>query len=106
MLNWALYLLENSDNKRTYLGVTNNLERRLKQHNGALKGGAKYTRNFKANGEWELRILVKDLSKNKALSLERTIKNKRKKGRGKTPLLRRLDIMKQIISENDLLITV
>ena len=27
-----------------YCGITTNLERRLKQHNGELKGGAKYTR--------------------------------------------------------------
>jgi|TARA_Y100000034_G_C6692639_1_gene305040 putative endonuclease len=27
-----------------YCGITTNLERRLKQHNGAIKGGAKYTR--------------------------------------------------------------
>lgn len=28
-----------------YCGITTNLERRLKQHNGELKGGAKYTRS-------------------------------------------------------------
>ena len=28
-----------------YCGITTNLERRLKQHNGVLKGGAKYTRS-------------------------------------------------------------
>tara|TARA_Y100001972_G_scaffold103365_1_gene129588 strand:- start:99 stop:344 length:246 start_codon:yes stop_codon:yes gene_type:complete len=27
-----------------YCGITTNLERRLKQHNGVIKGGAKYTR--------------------------------------------------------------
>ena len=30
---------------RTYVGKTNNLERRLKQHNGELGGGAKATKN-------------------------------------------------------------
>jgi putative endonuclease len=28
-----------------YTGITNNLERRFKQHNGQIKGGAKYTRS-------------------------------------------------------------
>jgi len=29
---------------RTYIGITNNLDRRLRQHNGEIKGGAKSTR--------------------------------------------------------------
>jgi putative endonuclease len=28
-----------------YCGITTNLEKRLKQHNGVTKGGAKYTRS-------------------------------------------------------------
>ena len=28
-----------------YCGITTNMERRLKQHNGVIKGGAKYTRS-------------------------------------------------------------
>lgn len=32
-----------SDN-RSYVGITNNLQRRLRQHNGEIKGGAKATR--------------------------------------------------------------
>ena len=28
-----------------YCGITTNLARRLKQHNGVIKGGAKYTRS-------------------------------------------------------------
>ena len=43
--NWQLYLLLSSDSKRTYVGVTTNLERRLQQHNGLLPGGAKTTRS-------------------------------------------------------------
>ena len=40
---WYIYVLLCYDNS-FYCGITTNLERRLKQHNGMLKGGAKYTR--------------------------------------------------------------
>ena len=39
---WVVYLLKCRDNT-LYCGVTNNLSRRLRQHNGEIKGGAKYT---------------------------------------------------------------
>ena len=42
--NWLIYLLECRDDS-LYCGITNNLEKRLKQHNGEIKGGAKYTRS-------------------------------------------------------------
>lgn len=41
------YLLINSE-KSTYIGVTNDLEKRLQQHNGILKGGGKATRMSKS----------------------------------------------------------
>ena len=39
-----MYVLICFDNS-FYCGITTNLEKRLKQHNGAIKGGAKYTRS-------------------------------------------------------------
>ena len=53
MNNWLCYILKNKDEKYknyTYNGATNNFKRRLRQHNGEIKGGAKYTRG---KGEWE-----------------------------------------------------
>ena len=41
--NWLIYILVCRDGS-LYCGITNNLEKRLKQHNGEIKGGAKYTR--------------------------------------------------------------
>ncbi len=52
MSDWTLYLLENNINKRTYLGITKNIVKRIEQHNGLKHGGAKYTKNFKGNGYW------------------------------------------------------
>lgn len=41
---WVLYLLRSTCEQWTYIGITMNLDRRLKQHNGDLAGGAKATR--------------------------------------------------------------
>ena len=40
---WHVYLLQCADGT-LYCGVTCDLERRIAQHNGALPGGARYTR--------------------------------------------------------------
>ncbi len=42
-MSWAVYLLRCADNS-LYCGITNNVEKRLRQHNGELVGGAKYTK--------------------------------------------------------------
>ncbi len=47
---WVVYLLRCADDS-LYCGITNHLEKRIKQHNGELVGGAKYTR---ANGPCKL----------------------------------------------------
>lgn len=41
--SWLVYLLVCADGSY-YAGVTNHLARRLRQHNGELAGGARYTR--------------------------------------------------------------
>ena len=46
--NEFLYIIH-SDFERTYCGVTNNLIRRINQHNGIINGGAKSTKGR----EWE-----------------------------------------------------
>lgn len=38
------YVLKSLGSNRTYTGVTTNIDRRLRQHNGEIKGGAKATR--------------------------------------------------------------
>lgn len=39
---WTVYLLKCANNA-LYCGITNDLSKRLRQHNGEIKGGAKYT---------------------------------------------------------------
>lgn len=48
---WFVYVLVSIMGERTYVGVTNDLRRRLDQHNGRLPGGAKATR---AGRPWRL----------------------------------------------------
>jgi predicted GIY-YIG superfamily endonuclease len=57
---WYVYLLECQRTRRTYIGSTNNFTRRFRQHNGDLKGGAKYTTmtNNGLPGQWAVRMLV------------------------------------------------
>jgi len=57
---------------KTYVGYTNNLNKRLEKHNSNL--GAKSTRGFK----WEFVYKKKFYSKSKALSFEYKLKKDRK----------------------------
>ena len=41
---YLCYLIVSSTSRRTYVGITNNFQRRLRQHNGELVGGASATR--------------------------------------------------------------
>ncbi len=55
---WGLYLLRFSYPHKiyTYVGVTPSIRRRLRQHNGIIKGGARYTTNIKSRYpqyEWQ-----------------------------------------------------
>ena len=99
--NYIVYLLINTceENNRTYLGITNNCTRRIKQHNGIIKGGAKYTTAFKGTGEWEYYLQVKNLTKKEALSIERTAKIKRKGAKGTNPIEKRLNVILPLLGK-------
>lgn len=66
------YVLYN-DSGKTYNGYTINTSRRLRQHNGELVGGAKYTSRY--NG-WKFLYIITStqFTKNTALSFEWSIK--------------------------------
>lgn len=44
MKKYYCYLIYSSKIQRTYIGITNDLQKRIQQHNGMIKGGAKSTR--------------------------------------------------------------
>ena len=62
-----VYVLLSTPTGKTYIGVTNNLERRLKQHNGIAKGGARYTSNY---SPWTFNAVFLLKNRHDALSLE------------------------------------
>lgn len=75
------YILINDCDHKTYNGYTNNPTRRLRQHNGDIKGGAKFTtRRLKSDGvfprEWEYLVIIEapGMTQRQALSLEWHIK--------------------------------
>ena len=73
---YSLYLLRGGPKrKHAYVGMTNQPpERRLKQHNGLMRGGAVATK--KHRGTWELHLVVSGLaSKTAALVLEHAVQH-------------------------------
>ena len=97
--DYMVYLLVHSIHNKTYLGITNNSERRLRQHNCDLKGGAGYTTGFKGEGEWSYYICISNLTKRESLSIERTAKNKRRRAKGSSPLEKRLDVLLPLLEK-------
>jgi len=58
---WTLYLLYHSASNRTYLGVTTDVERRLRQHRGEIVGGARFTSRIQKahpNCKWQLVVTL------------------------------------------------
>ena len=68
--NWTIYILECGD-KTLYCGITNDVDRRLRQHKGEIKGGAKYT---KSRQPLMLVYSEKAASRSEALKREYVIK--------------------------------
>ena len=62
---WLIYILECRDGS-LYCGITNNLEKRLKQHKGEIKGGAKYTRSH-----WPCKLVYEEESASRSEALQR-----------------------------------
>jgi len=76
---WYVYLIKNKN--CTYVGATNNTERRIKKHNGELSGGAKYTAS-KGSG-WEYICIISGFdNKINALRFEWAFKHEKPKKAG------------------------
>ena len=65
---YYVYILESGDGRHWYVGVTNNLERRLKEHN---EGDGLHTRKY---GIWKIKTFIAFHDKNKAILFEKYLK--------------------------------
>ncbi len=77
---WFVYVLKSLKHSFIYIGSTNDLERRLKEHNDGLSQSTKHY------APYSLEAYVAVSSKAKALELERYFK----RGSGKAILLKRI----------------
>jgi len=100
MNEYLVYVLINTSHNKTYVGITNNPTRRLRQHNGELVGGARYTTSNKGTGKWFFYGFIKNLEKIQSLSIEKRIKLKSKKLKGR-PIDRRVKAINIILSDYD-----
>ena len=81
-------MLKEINGNRTYIGYTIDLKRRLRQHNGIIKGGAKYT----SGRNWEFIFHCEVTDKISGLQIEWRFK--RRKG----GIIKRLEWIHSLLS--------
>ena len=94
-----VYLLV-STNGATYVGATKNVDKRLRQHNGEISGGARATTSKVTNGElWQRAVYVSGFPDwSAALQFEWRWKQlSRKISLQKLPLERRMESLKKLL---------
>jgi len=99
--NYIVYLLTNNRNPCTYIGSTNNPSRRIRQHNGELVGGARYTKRHgkDVDARWEFYGYICGLTKHQALSIEKRIQIRSRKMRDRCAIDRRLHAIAEILAD-------
>lgn len=95
--NYIVYVLINTTNNCTYVGITNNPDRRIRMHNGELIGGAKYTKMKKGIGIWKYYGIILGLDKHTALSIEKKIHIHSRKMKGCSPLEKRVNYINNLL---------
>ena len=73
---FKIYVLQHSLTGRSYVGISTDPTRRLRQHNGELTGGARCTTRM--TPDWELiEVSQSEYTRSDALRLERAVKKSR-----------------------------
>ena len=68
-MKYVVYILESQSSGRLYIGYTNDLGRRFKEHN------SNQTKSTRSKGPWTLLYAKEGLEKTEAMELERRLKN-------------------------------
>lgn len=68
---WFVYILKSATVPKFYTGITPDLERRLRKHNGELVGGARFTRTGRP---WTIAYSEGPLPLNDAMRREHVVK--------------------------------
>lgn len=85
-----------TNNRRTYVGITNNFTRRIRQHNGELVGGARYTHAYRP---WKPLFRVHGFeNKRQVLRFEWAMKHRRRSHKGASPASIRLLTLQYLLS--------
>jgi putative endonuclease len=73
-MNYFVYILYNEKNDKFYIGQTNDIERRLTEHNS---GETNYTSKY--SGEWRVVYKEEFVDRTGAIKRERFLKNQKNK---------------------------
>jgi len=73
-MTYWVYIIESQSNGRYYCGHSDNVERRVKQHNDSKYHGSRTTKVFK--GPWKIIWTQECSSRGEAVVLERKIKKR------------------------------
>lgn len=100
MAEHFIYLIASETSRRTYIGYTKNIERRLRQHNGEIVGGAKATHYGRP---WKYICIISGFKDKKtALQFEWRCHHPYKKliNRKISPIRRRLNVIYEIFQKD------
>jgi predicted GIY-YIG superfamily endonuclease len=79
-ITYLYVLISINKSKFSYVGVTNNMARRIRQHNGEIVGGARYTSR---HAPWRVFAMFQLKCRHDALSLEWKVKHRKNSSDGK-----------------------
>jgi predicted GIY-YIG superfamily endonuclease len=95
---YVCYLLLSDVSNKTYIGITNNLTKRIRQHNGECCGGAKYTCQGRP---WKIYGYVEGFEEDKSFVLRFEWRwkyiSRQQKG---TPIDKRLKGLEKLLNES------
>lgn len=84
MGTYKVYVIRAAGTRSMYVGKTNDLTRRLRQHNGEISGGARATSRLSG---WEYELVIDGFATDShAMQAEWRVKRERRRARGDDPL--------------------